>query len=108
MDNSFIFHNEISLPLEEDAKELLSEVIEPNDWNGTVFHPDNIDAGCSVAAMILLLLIKRKFEVDKEVMTFMSSCRDYLGKGRRDIPDEISKELFDQYRALYRKQEGIS
>lgn len=99
-----IFHNDISIWLETDARGLLQDKIHTEEFDATIFKADRIDAGCFAEAMILLLEFKRNFVCDEEVSHFVQSCGEYLGKSKNEIPEETAKKLYDEYCALFGRE----
>lgn len=91
MEEHWNFHNFIAIPLEEYSRKYIG------NQHTTA---DDIDRDAFVSTMInVLLVVYGSFE---DLGTFVDACREYTGVSHHDIPEDVSKELFDDFRRLVR------
>lgn len=89
MDEHWNFHNFIAVPLETYSRTYLG---------ATHVTADNIDLGAFVDTMLKILTVA--YGNAEEQKDFRASCRKYAGLSYHEIPDEISKDLFERFENL--------
>lgn len=94
------FRGHVAIGIETDARTLLSDKIDDNNFRDTIFSANNLQGGCFVEAMMFLLRYKLGYEYNEALEQFISDAGKYLGQQSSDIPEEISKSLFEKYREL--------
>lgn len=94
MDN---FHNFIALPLENEARKLLSISDRPV---GKIFDADSIEAGYFVEVMITLLHIKNNYAIDPSIKEFILKYRNYSMVSGNAIEESIAREMYSEFENL--------
>lgn len=89
MEECWNFHNFIAVPLEAYSRKYIgSQHTTAND----------IDSGAFVSAMLdVLLIVYGSFD---DLVGFVDACGEYEGLSHHKIPEDVSKELFDDFRRL--------
>lgn len=89
MEEHWNFHNFIAIPLEEYSRKYIG------NQHTTA---DDIDRDAFVSTMInVLLVVYGSFDNLKE---FVDACRPYDGLSHNAIPDDVSRELFADFKRL--------
>ena len=104
------FHNYVGLQIEENARAAFGFC----EKEETIFKPDNLEVGCLVEAMILLLRSRYGYEYNQALMEFETRYSCYLGKrvsvnlkNEEDaIPIEKCKEMYCRFEELYDQTEA--
>lgn len=104
-DHIWNFHNDIASPIEIRARAAFGF----GEKEKTIFKSDNLEAGCLVEAMILLLRSRDGYEYNQALMEFETRYSYYLGKrvsvnpkNEEDaIPIEKCKEMYCRFVELY-------
>lgn len=89
MEEHWNFHNFIALPLESYSRKYLGT---------THITADDIDLGAFVDTMLEILVMVHDDADERK--DFIDSCRKYTGLSYHEIPDEISKSLFERFENL--------
>lgn len=95
MDEQWNFHNYIAVPLETYSRKYIG-----------IQHTtaDDIDLGAFVENMLDVLgVVYGDFD---ELVAFVDVCREYEGRSHHDIPDDVSKKLFEEFQRLIRIKES--
>lgn len=89
MEEHWNFHNFIAIPLEEYSKKYLGKAH---------VTADDIDLGAFVDTMLKILAAV--YGNSEEQKDFRASCRKYAGRSYHEIPNEVSKSLFENFKNL--------
>lgn len=89
MNEAWNFRGYIAVPLEAYSRRIIG---------GTYDSADAIENGEFVDAMLKILSIE--FNGLEEIKEFVDKCRDYEEKSASQIPNEIAKELFEEFEQI--------
>lgn len=93
------FHGDIAIELEGMAARYFNDPVRPMT---KIYDADDIESGCFVEVMIILLRESTNMENNRDdIDQFVKDCRSYLGKRGTYIPKETAQNLFDSFKAIY-------